>query len=87
MIFPDKKRMLTFIEESVHRLNRINVLLTISFGICLLFLLKEIYNFVKKQGKRNSMESSFNRLKKIFVKSRVCSSCKKNLSCIYSNIC
>jgi len=87
MIFPDKKKMLQFIEGSVSRLNRLHVLLTLSFGICFAILAKEIYLFIRKQGKRPVFESPFSKLRKIFVKKRVCTACNKNLSCVYNIKC
>lgn len=79
--------MIAFLERSIKTLNFVNIALIISFTFCAVALLKELYRIIKQYSQNVSNGSGFNAIQKIFVKSRVCSICKKNLSCIWNKKC
>jgi hypothetical protein len=87
MIFLNEKQMMTYIEQSIKSLNFVNVIMTVSFLFCFIALLKEFYKLIKDYKANPQQGNSFNSIRKIFLKSRLCTSCKTNLSCIYNKKC
>jgi ABC-type enterochelin transport system ATPase subunit len=57
------------------------LVLTITVGI----IIKELWNLYQKH--KCKTVNLYDNLKKIFIKSRVCSICKSNLSCMLSKSC
>lgn len=87
MIFLNSKQMIAFIDQSIKNLNFVNIIMAVSLLFFTIAFFKEVYKFVKNYKTFPQERASFLNVRKIFQKSRVCTICKTNLSCIYNKKC